>query len=352
MGILSDVLSPITDVIGLGYNIFSGERANAQQQDWNQKSFEEQVRMNDWNQQAFQQNMDWQKTLATSSNQMRVKDLEAAGLNPVLAAGSGTISSPPISAGVNSAGGQRAANASSINESALSNTILRNASLELQRQQVANETRLADAQVELTQAQAGKVVSDTGVASREADIHAFEASLKDHADTRSQELHKGALTSQELSNRSVSYYVNTLQPAEFRKLLADTALSTQHASESQSRIDLNTLQADFDRTRNYVQRFSAPELARLNMTHAQLENTIDLWNLERAKLSGLATNQSPGATTLAIRDFVNRTYASSTSERKQELESILLQSAGTLNAADSLSGTVQRFITPKAKFKW
>jgi hypothetical protein len=127
LGLNLDPLGFITNLIGMGQNQKNFEKEqNLQKEQWNQSmefqkeqfahqkeqnewqkqfsqnQFDYQKGINDWQQKFNQEQFQYQKNIAENKHQIMVKDLEKAGLNPVLAAGSGAINASPVSGGVSS----------------------------------------------------------------------------------------------------------------------------------------------------------------------------------------------------------------------------------------------------------
>jgi hypothetical protein len=208
-----DIGSLITGLLGVGQSNkdreFAEEQAVIQQQQWQQSydlSLSEQKRQTEqWN-----ENMDWQKYLASNSYQLKAADMRAAGLNPVLAAGGGTISSPPISSGV-------------VSHPGTSGVVSRNARTpdfrgsmsvalsglgDLARQSLRSEINQNEAAVDYTEAQASL---------------AREQAAKVRADTtQSSELHPGRIILQylDIDGKQLD---NAQTAAETSRILTDNA---------------------------------------------------------------------------------------------------------------------------------
>lgn len=75
----------IGQIIGAGLSYFGGRQQQQQQQ------------------RQWEQQMDWQRTAATTGIQMRVEDARAAGIHPLAALGAQTFNPSPISAGTSNA---------------------------------------------------------------------------------------------------------------------------------------------------------------------------------------------------------------------------------------------------------
>lgn len=133
IGAISAGASALSDIWNLFYGTFANERNFQFQKD------------------VFRENMDWQKYMASNQYQMKVADMKAAGLSPVLAAGGGGISSPPISS--NNAG-------TDVPEANLGN-IARNAMIGLEFMQRKQEINQSKSQEQANIALADKYKAET-----------------------------------------------------------------------------------------------------------------------------------------------------------------------------------------------
>lgn len=77
----------------------------AWQKDFSERQFASSNAATKYQQEFQREQYEYQKYLAENANQIKYKDLEKAGINPILAAGSNAINAAPISSGVSSTAG-------------------------------------------------------------------------------------------------------------------------------------------------------------------------------------------------------------------------------------------------------
>jgi hypothetical protein len=270
------------------------DTANANNE-WSKQFQQSQV---DWNQNFQTQQANYQKYLAENAYQIKANDLKAAGLNPVLAAGSGlsagTVSAPsamsgglssPTGASRPSSGGSSKTHDAARSEASRWNLDLsgfvQGALLQSQIKQSEAAVRQSDAlayyYTEQGQAVAGNLQAykeDVGqrVAKTTSDI-GYQHTLGDYYSS--------------LTDRA-DYALNHMDPVSYQSAVVDNAIKQRSLTHSDQQTTLNAqqiLRQDLaivsDGLKNELTRLQS-EVVKLDITRNGLENAVtqyqvDLW---------------------------------------------------------------------------
>lgn len=306
----------IGDLLSTGLNFWQNQenmkfsKAEAERQEKQyQQSFQESVRQ-------YEENMAWQKYLASNSYQLKTADLKAAGINPILAAGGGTVSAPPISTvhGGNSA----PVSAPSHSRYDVRADVSRNALLDLQRKVMDTEVRRGEAGI-------ANIEADSDLKHAQADSYRADVGFKGNADvrataaeSRAAELHKYNVT-QARNNNNIS-------SAEFSHIQLNNI-------KSQHEIDRFDIADAIQRQDLTLKRLQGEDFeykfrrAGIDMSVEQIKKTILQYELDIYTKTGYSVHDSSDAA--QVSRWVNATYPNLSQDEQRKMAGFIA-SVGTL----------------------
>lgn len=143
-------------LIGAGLSAYSAYSASKGQEKANQANFDFAREQMQWSAQEAAKNREWQEYMSSTSHQREVKDLRAAGLNPILSASRGA---PMGSAAMPSA-----------HSATAENTKKYDPELAIATAKLANEARLTSAMVEKAKSEKRVIDAEGDIKSQERDF--------------------------------------------------------------------------------------------------------------------------------------------------------------------------------------